>query len=119
MDFLDHMIDACSAAQVGFHFEEGGCIGMAIAMHEALEADGLQPSFRLMKYSDHVFVCAGDLLCDHQGALHKYPECEHIDKEGLMKLGNIWNSDVEDDTICAREVIALARELAQTSRPSL
>ena len=35
LDFLDRLTDGCSAAGAGFYFEEGGCWGMALALHDA------------------------------------------------------------------------------------
>lgn len=68
--FSAAMLDAVGQAQVGFHFEEGGCWGMAAALHEQLTAAGVVCSLR---YEPEGFVHAWVDLAgtgfDYQGKL--------------------------------------------------
>jgi len=118
MDFLDHMIDACSAAQAGFYFEEGGCIGMAIAIHDALQAEGCIPTFVSMTQTAHVAVMVDDIVYDHQGACRNPHTVKPITLEQLHALGSEWNSDIEADAAWAREIISLARDFAAAPGPT-
>jgi hypothetical protein len=118
MDFLDHMIDACSAAQAGFYFEEGGCIGMAIALHDALREDGRSPRFVSMKRTAHVAVAVDGAAYDHQGECSNPQAFDTITREELLTLGNEWSSDIESDTAWAREVISVAREFVSAPAPT-
>lgn len=71
--FTDHLIDAVSAAEAGFHFEEGGCFGMALALADAFRADGLDPELVLMRGATHAMVRVDGALYDHQGRVPVSP----------------------------------------------
>ncbi len=113
-NFLNYMIEACSRAEVGFFFEEGGCVGMAIALHETLCVQGFKPTYVLFKKTDHVAVRIGEQVFDHQGP--HADSCNTVDITGpeILALGHAWHSDVFADKALALDIIEVAQDLAHS-----
>jgi hypothetical protein len=113
--WIDHLLDAVNAAQVGFHFEEGGCWGMAQALHEAL------PGSEIIVICDprsgepsHGMVRLGDVYVDWTGA-HRQPwdgPLRVVTPEELADVAEFCVCDIRTDYAEARSLIENARELA-------
>jgi hypothetical protein len=68
LDHLEYLSDAISEAELGFYFEEGGCFGMALAIHEHLSRMGL-PAHVALSSTDfvHAYAELNGNLYDHHG----------------------------------------------------
>lgn len=113
--FLEVLPEVCEHAQAGLHFEEGGCWGMALALDDALRADGLAPQIVVMP--GHAMVRANGKLYDHMGEVvaRGLRGLREVDRAGLLAAAEDagWTRDeVEGDRDWAAELIASARELA-------
>ncbi len=115
-DFADHMIDACSGAEAGFHFEEGGCWGMALALHDHLTVLGQAPALVVMTNFAHAMVSVDGQFLDHQGIAHVNPaDTRQVTEEELLALaeqGGFSRDEIEGDRQQAAEIIEYAQELA-------
>ena len=115
--WVDHLVQACQDCGAGFYFEEGGCFGFALALHEELSK--IQPSAQIggSQGFTHCVVLMGPLAFDHQGDLpltstHQYSPLDGMQGlyEAAAKAGH--NQDeVDGDAAWAREVIAQAKSL--------
>src|SRR3954471_24089543 len=84
--FTDHLQDAVEASGAGWHFEEGGCWGMALALYDAFKSLGEHP--QLMLQTDdftHALVLVGGQLFDYNGAVVHNPPGARIRGAGLMR----------------------------------
>ena len=111
--FTDHLHDAVEASGAGWHFEEGGCWGMALALYDAFKALGEQP--QLMLQTDdfaHALVLVDGQLYDYTGAVDHNPPVTPTTRAGLMRAalkGGQSAYDVRGDAIAAAEIIQTAQ----------
>lgn len=113
-DFTKHLSDACTYAQAGFHFEEGGCFGMAAALYEAFVDDGYVPKIMAMDSICHMLVEVNGTLYDHQGIVRSTPKVHEVRADALAvhAVANGRSVDeFEADRNWARDIIAQARVL--------
>jgi hypothetical protein len=117
--FLQHLPKACEQMCAGFHFEEGGCWGMALALETALKQQG-QPCTIWVRPMDfvHAMMDIDGQLIDYSGL------CTQQGRENLEQAGSrqavlewadnfgITQEEVENDEQFATKVIALAQEIA-------
>jgi hypothetical protein len=116
--WVQYMIDACTANEAGFHFEEGGCYAMAKALHEDLSK--IEPLARIALNPDfgHAVVMMGPQGVDHQGDLTieqsksytKSIDVSDIEKEALAAGHSIDGFDADVDW--ARRVIKTAKVMS-------
>jgi hypothetical protein len=115
LDFSQHMIDACTYAEAGFHFEEGGCFSMAAALYENLIADGHAPKVMAMEGATHVMVELSGTLYDHQGIVLSSPKVREIQYAALPAYAaecGRTDDEYQSDKEWATEIITQAKELA-------
>jgi hypothetical protein len=117
MEFFEHMSQACADYEAGFHFEEGGCAGMAIAIHEALAQRGETPSYVSFKNTCHIAVLNSGQLIDHSGATPSKAEFEHISEDQLFALAKDWGCHLAADLEWARAIVSRAHELSERPSP--
>ena len=121
MSYLDCLSEACGLSQVGFHFEEGGCFAMAVAIHDALLEDGHEPRLAFDRSAAHAFAEADLDLYDHQGRRHTRAGIEYVTRDGMRDLAlssGHSEEDFEIDLRDAMEIVGSAREL-ETERRKL
>lgn len=112
-NFEDYLSEACDKAEVGFYFEEGGCIAMALEIKAALEDDGHMAEIAVDHKACHVYAVADGMMFDHQGS-RRLSEIDFIGQEELMVLAKAWAvyDALDPDRIVAREIIQNAKEIA-------
>lgn len=101
--------NAVSNAQVGFHFEEGGCWGFALALQEVFVEQGLHAT---LVVRDHDFIhawtkCGGEAW-DHQGWLFSRSGGEDVYKWKLLELAQkngVSEEQVESDRQMAKDIL--------------
>lgn len=117
--FLQHLPKACEQMYAGFHFEEGGCWGMALALEKTLKQQG-QPCTIWVRPMDfvHAMVDIEGQLIDYSGL------CIQQGRENIARAESrqavvdwadnfgITQEEVENDEHFATKVIALAQDLA-------
>ena len=122
-DFMDHMIDAVSNAGFGFHFEEGGCWGMALAIHDKLRSLGHNPEIVVTKGNTHAMVRDAGRLYDHSGEAYGFSgRLRRLTPEALLALAGRCGVDEDQvmaDKDAAAEIIEAAEELAQREAGTL
>lgn len=112
MSFVDHLQDAVEATEAGFHYEEGGCWGMALALYDAFQALGKHPQLMIATgHFAHAMVQVDDQLYDYRGVVYDAPPAKPITRAGLMRGAlrsghSVW--DVRGDAIAAAEIIQTA-----------
>lgn len=114
-EFDSHLVDACTYAEAGFHFEEGGCFAMAEALHGAFLADGKNPRLKYAKDFVHVMVEVDGSLFDHQGRVFTPQKTVDIHIDDLRVLAAQHGQSMETlegDKVWAEEIIENARRLA-------
>lgn len=66
--FLDRLQTICEVSQAGTYFDEGGCWGMALALHAAMEKSGYSPTLQVQTQGViGVQVVIGDMALDYRG----------------------------------------------------
>lgn len=105
--FVPHLQDAVDDAEVGFHFEEGGCWGMALALKAVLGGDlVLRDGFT------HAYVRVGSDTFDWQGA-STFAGGHVVGRVELLRAAldsGVSPGEVESDTDLAFSVIDRAFE---------
>lgn len=123
--WVDQLIDACGENQAGFHFEEGGCFGFALALHEALQACEIEA--RLAAHADprvvHAAVIVGQVSIDHQGdaplgSAGRFRAIEDVaSMRALAASHGVDEMQLDHDLEWARAVIHTARRLVDAAAP--
>lgn len=113
--FVDNLMDACHAAGVGFHFEEGGCWGMAIALAETIRAEGADAQIVTDAGWRHALVRTDGRLLDYSGWVMSSlddlsPVSEESLLEGFDRHGH-YRDGIEADAEDARGIISNAANL--------
>lgn len=111
---------AVENAEVGFHFEEGGCWGFAAALFEHLQVLGLHPH---MEYQPtgfvHAWVRVGADRFDHQGVMRAPASSKpvsSVDDMRQLALANGIDADAfYADVSQAKEIIQSALACAGAS----
>lgn len=108
--FVEHLQTAIDQAEAGWHFEEGGCWGMALALRTALG-----PGSEIVVRDDfvHAYVRAGGRTFDWQGE-SAFAGGRIVTRDQLIKeaLANGCSQEqLEADTNWADQVIERARQL--------
>jgi hypothetical protein len=119
--FSDGMISAVARLGYGFHFEEGGCYSMALALHYALSQRGQHAQLVYDETIGHAFVQIGGAFIDHQGTMvnpdliaTRNPQ-QHT-PESLIRLAVGHGHslfDVATDYVTASKAIYIANVLVQ------
>lgn len=117
--WVDFLTDACEVQEAGFHFEEGGCHGMALALLEEMRRLD-QDDWRIACSEDrgHFVVRQGEVALDHQGRLHPGAAARYtVVVEGstaaeVARAAGLDSDSVEADLEWARRVIRSAKSLA-------
>ena len=110
--WLDQLNDAVNNAQVGFHFEEGGCWGMAAALNKALPGSSILV-IKQNGHPAHAMVRLGDLFIDWNGVAKKsWPgEVMEVSPEQLAEIAEQYDCAFYADEELAQELIANAQGL--------
>lgn len=122
--FADHMVDACSLAEVGFYFEEGGCWGMALALADCFQSVGLEAQIVVANntgrdgtiYPSHAMVRVAGQLFDHQGEAEQHEPLLPVTREQLIALAEdagVDEEQIEQDRELAAQIIQNAIEFAE------
>jgi len=114
--FTRYLIDACTRLEMGFHFEEGGCFGFAIALHRAMKADFPESTLAMSKDGfTHAGVLQGEQFFDHHGASPAKERYTSVSTENTLVAFALDAGRTEDeldaDIEMARDVIGLACEI--------
>ncbi len=112
MAFEDHLSKACEYGEAGFHFEEGGCIAMALEIHAALVAQQRDAALVVDRSACHVLVRCEGMLLDHQG-WSVMRDVDIVDEASLIELAKEWHvyRRLSSDRTWAREIIGTAIEM--------
>lgn len=79
------LIEGVGGSGAGFHFEEGGCWGMAAALYQVFVGQGFDCGMRYQPEGFvHAWLAVGELNLDHQG--HMLPRAPGIVIEGMTDL---------------------------------
>lgn len=102
---------AVEAAEVGFHFEEGGCWGFAAALHDIFAERGLHPRIQVQHEGFvHAWVEAGGQSWDHQGVMEaKAREMTPATRQELMTVAATHGVNEEQflaDVYLAKDILA-------------
>jgi hypothetical protein len=113
MAFEDHLSKACEYGEAGFHFEEGGCIAMALEIHAALVSQGRDAALAVDRVASHVFVLCEGMLLDHQG-WNTMRAVDIVDEAALDRLAMDWqvHEQLGSDREWARGIIENACGMA-------
>lgn len=123
--WVDHLIDACTNHEAGFHFEEGGCFAFAIALHGHLA--NIQPLAQIgvSKGLGHCVVMLGPVAVDHQGDLPFASTPKYIPLAGLnavraaaLKAGHS-GAEIDADIDWAENIIQTAKALCLSTHDGL
>lgn len=116
--FEDALIRAMDLSETGFHFEEGGCWGMAAALHDVMVRAGVPAQIRFVPDGFvHAWVRAADADWDYRGTMFSTPT-GHIDVESVDALravaGNygVDEETFEADRAMANDIVATAMAMA-------
>jgi hypothetical protein len=108
---------ACDLVEAGVYFEEGGCYGMAVALHNVLCAAGLEVRLAVRGDFDHAFVVVGEDHIDYQGRAwsREYPFKEMAPAEFLAGVAESGHSehDLLNAVDYARSAIDVAFAMAE------
>lgn len=112
MAFEDHLSKACEYGEAGFHFEEGGCIAMALEIRAALVAQQREAALAVDRAACHVLVRCEGMLLDHQG-WSVMRDVDIVDEASLIELAKEWHvyRRLSSDRSWAREIIGAAIEM--------
>lgn len=116
--FDEALLVAVEASETGFHFEEGGCWGMAAALHDIMGRAGMPAQIRFVPDGFvHAWVRAADADWDYRGTMFSTPT-GHIDVESVDALravaGNygVDEETFEADRAMANDIVAAAMAMA-------
>lgn len=116
--FDEALLVAVEASQTGFHFEEGGCWGMAAALHDVMVRAGVPAQIRFVPDGFvHAWVRAADADWDYRGTMFSTPT-GHIDVESVDALRAVAeNYGVDEETFeadraMANDIVATAMAMA-------
>jgi hypothetical protein len=115
--FDEAMGIAIEAAQVGFHFEEGGCWGMARALQDRFAQAGLQARIRYKPTGFvHCWVESHGVAFDYRGVMPKQPPFGlTIDDERFAGIAAHFGVDLDTlhaDVALARPIVDAAFDMA-------
>lgn len=103
---------ACEYAKAGFYFEEGGCLGMALALNDVFRRAGFKTKISKQCEADHVGVAVEGRFFDYQGF---HTTCfTPMTRMDLNRISVEWGNtpdDVASDRLWASEIISTALEL--------
>lgn len=111
LQFLEQMQSACDRHEAGFHFEEGGCWGMAAALQEELGGE------IILRGGDftHVYVRVAGQLHDWQGRAQAFegPQTPITAQELVQQAiaHGCTKDEFEADKAWAQAIISTAKEL--------
>jgi hypothetical protein len=107
---------AIEYAEAGFYYEEGGCVGMALALFDVFKEAGLKPRLARTVGFAHVGVVVGGRFFDSQGAAISSMRWEPLTRAQFQKVADEWAQDdntVAADKSAAADIIVTAVELAE------
>jgi hypothetical protein len=118
----EHMSEACERAEAGFYFEEGGCFGMAIALHATLTAAGVDARLGVTTDFIHAYAVAHGHLYDYRGKKVGAipPDFALLQRTDFLQFAAEHGHDEND--LCsaqdyAQSAIDLALKLAAAATP--
>jgi hypothetical protein len=104
---------AVERAEAGFHFEEGGCWAMSVALAERFAQLGAAPVLRYKGEGFvHAWVEVDGVGYDHQGNLFSLPDGTTVDSPSAMahlaaRFG-VPSDQFQADKVLADQVVAMA-----------
>lgn len=114
--FADHMSDACEFGEAGFHFEEGGCWGMALALYDFFMKIGETPQLVVQPNLTHAMVEVSGILYDHRGVSYSELPIEKITRDQLFEYAARagWtHEEIHIDEAWASDIIQAAVSLLE------
>ena len=122
IEFLKAFSDAIPVAvtnhEAGFHFEEGGCWGMAKALHELFDVCQMDPVVLVREGEGiHAMVRSLDGAYDHQGMgrISKNAVAVNVAELAVIAARNgISDDEFVNDTMWAQSIVASAVESIDT-----
>lgn len=111
--FDQAMFEAVEAARVGFYFEEGGCWGMAKALHDRLIEAGMEAEIRYKPTGFvHCWAEAHGIAFDYRGAMSEVPAFGlTLDEEWFAAIAAHYGTDrsaLEADVALAKRIVDAA-----------
>ena len=109
-----HLPQATARVEAGFHFEEGGCIGMALALQDTLRRYGVEAPLALFPGDfKHAGVFVGKRFLDASGLGLQEVTPTLISPQRLFDVAREWghtHEDVLSDKEWAQQAIDIALE---------
>jgi hypothetical protein len=103
------MLNSVEGAFAGFYFEEGGCWGMAQALHEQLLRANIDAKIMYRaKGFVHAWVQVGDRAIDHQGVSLAPKDSAQVNAKDLQALAEsygIEETQFIDDVLWATQIV--------------
>lgn len=121
-DIDSYLQTACGYADAGFYFEEGGCFGMAAALHELFTREGLAPEFAYSQRTCHAMVKVGNAFYDYRGEHPAPSDIQVVSKaefQRTLQASGFSQEQFDGDRAYAEQAIGSARELAEDARTGL
>ena len=111
----EHLPAANARKEAGFFFEEGGCWGFALALHEVLSSQGRQAQIVLQKGWAHAFVRVEGVLVDYTGVSSASEQLFEVEPAELrayaIEHAGHLDEEITEAMMFAKSVIALAQDL--------
>jgi hypothetical protein len=102
---------ACERVEAGFYFEEGGCFGMALALHGTFLQQGLAPRYAVNDSFVHAFVELDGRYFDYTGETAQPNPCRFLDAAAFTAFAQHHGHDdagLYADQAYAQDAITLA-----------
>jgi hypothetical protein len=112
-DFTANLRQAAENCEFGFFFEEGGCWGMALALHDTFAKEGKHVEYALQTDFSHALVRVDGQLYDWSGPT-KVANVKIVNRRELLRaaLESGWAKDeISASYQDAMEVIGAAKEM--------
>lgn len=123
--YLDRLQALCDAQGAGFHFEEGGCWGMALALHATLTADGHPAELVVFTPDVHAVVRVGPWMADYRGVQPWVPQPGQVEVHTPASLLQAAQArfgctldEVQADQALAQDLLTAAQELEADAQPA-
>ena len=117
----EHLQSACDLVEAGFYFEEGGCFGMALELHDVLSRAGLSPRLFVNDSFVHATVEVDEQQMDYRGFCSSAAGARSVTCKELMDFAFSHGHDtasIASDRAFAAQAISQALNLAQQQRKS-
>ena len=115
-----HLPQATARVEAGFYFEEGGCIGMALALQDTLRRYGVTAPLALFPGFKHAGVLVGKRFLDASGLGLQDVAAAPVTRHRLLEVAEEWGNTAEgvlSDQEYAQQAIDIALEEEPVANP--